>query len=250
MIASFARGFIFLKTRKTAGTSIELALTPQCGIDDVLTPLAYDDELMRLDGALAARNFTQRPKFKSRFDDAIARRDRLAYVALMRQLNDSDGFYNHIPAAQLRSKLDAGFWSSAWKFTVERHPYEKVVSIASHQYAMMLRRVALYGEKARLADDFASYLDFAVTKLEFDPEPVYLIDGVIAADQVIPYENLDDGLRSVAARLGLRLPEQMPRAKSNFRSDRRPAAEILTDAQKETIFRKFRRTFDLFDYRP
>jgi hypothetical protein len=42
----------------------------------------------------------------------------------------------------------------------------------------------------------------------------------------------------------------MPRAKSNFRSDRRPATEILTDAQKETIFRKFRRTFDLFDYRP
>ena len=38
MIASFSCRFIFLKTRKTAGTSVELALSPACGPEDIVTP--------------------------------------------------------------------------------------------------------------------------------------------------------------------------------------------------------------------
>lgn len=36
-------------------------------------------------------------------------------------------FYAHIPANLLKSKLDPAFWKQAFKFTTERHPYEKVV---------------------------------------------------------------------------------------------------------------------------
>ena len=39
MIVSHKHKFIFLKTKKTAGTSIELALTKLCGDDDIITPL-------------------------------------------------------------------------------------------------------------------------------------------------------------------------------------------------------------------
>lgn len=39
MIASYKCNFIFIKTRKTAGTSVELALGEHCGPDDIITPI-------------------------------------------------------------------------------------------------------------------------------------------------------------------------------------------------------------------
>ena len=47
MIVSHTHKFIFLKTKKTAGTSIELALSELCGPDDVITPLTEIDEAQR-----------------------------------------------------------------------------------------------------------------------------------------------------------------------------------------------------------
>jgi hypothetical protein len=39
MIISHEHKFIFVKTRKTAGTSIEIALSKFCGPDDVICPI-------------------------------------------------------------------------------------------------------------------------------------------------------------------------------------------------------------------
>jgi hypothetical protein len=47
MILSHEHKFIFLRTKKTAGTSIELALFELCGPNDVITPLAREDEARR-----------------------------------------------------------------------------------------------------------------------------------------------------------------------------------------------------------
>ena len=39
MIVSYLHNFIFIKTKKTAGSAIEMALAPLCGPDDIITPL-------------------------------------------------------------------------------------------------------------------------------------------------------------------------------------------------------------------
>jgi hypothetical protein len=53
MIVSHEHKFIFLKTKKTAGTSIELALSELCGTDDVIAPLTEIDEARRAGGRCA-----------------------------------------------------------------------------------------------------------------------------------------------------------------------------------------------------
>ena len=81
MIVSHKYRFIFLKTKKTAGTSIELALTKLCSEDDIVTPLTEVDEAARA-GGMGARNWerhgwwqSQRPFLKRRMFRRMAQAD-------------------------------------------------------------------------------------------------------------------------------------------------------------------------------
>src|SRR5262245_48596163 len=56
MILSLEHKLIFLRTKKTAGTSIELALSELCGPDDIITPLTREDEARRA-GRRGAQNW-------------------------------------------------------------------------------------------------------------------------------------------------------------------------------------------------
>jgi hypothetical protein len=90
MIISHKYKFIFVKTLKTAGTSLEVYLSQQCGEDDVVTPI-------------------------------------LPHVEPHRPRNH-EGFYNHIPAHEVASLVGDEVWSSYFKFCVERNPWEKTLS--------------------------------------------------------------------------------------------------------------------------
>ena len=111
MIVSHAHKFVFLKTKKTVGTSIELALSTLCGDDDIITPLTEIDEAQRASGR-GAQNWRKhgwwgsaRPFFQRRFFKFTA---------------EDYGFYNHMPAEQARALLnDDGAWRSYFKFAFE-----------------------------------------------------------------------------------------------------------------------------------
>jgi hypothetical protein len=64
MILSHEHKFIFLRTKKTAGTSIELALSELCGPDDIITPLTREDEARRT-GRRGAQNWRLHSWWKS-----------------------------------------------------------------------------------------------------------------------------------------------------------------------------------------
>src|SRR5262249_43190633 len=82
--------FIFVKTLKTAGTSIEVFLSQHCGPDDVVTPI-------------------------------------LPHVDPHRPRNH-DGYFNHIPAAAIRDRVGPDVWRTYFKFCVERNPWDKTLS--------------------------------------------------------------------------------------------------------------------------
>ena len=74
MILSHTRRFIFIKTRKVSGTSMEISLSKNCGGDDVITPISYEDELVRLDeGGCLPQNYGD-PR-EQQFRDLIRARD-------------------------------------------------------------------------------------------------------------------------------------------------------------------------------
>jgi hypothetical protein len=92
MILSFAHNFVFIKTIKTASSSIEVALSQLCTGDDVVTALYPEEPSHR------PRNFA------------------------------SLGFSSHMPASIILAKIGAPLWRRLFKCTVERNPWDKICS--------------------------------------------------------------------------------------------------------------------------
>ena len=214
MIISLEYNFIYIRTRKTASTSIHRALEQILGPDDVCIR-------------------------GNRYD--------LSPVLKKGVLPPEDGFQTHVPAMEIRPYLLNRIWNSAFKFTSERHPYEKAVSLAFY-FASKSEKVTGRGHKAP-SENFDEVLERVVKGGRYASFPLYFIDGAPIVSDFIRYESLEADLNRIAQKLGFELPP-LPEKKTDVRKDRRPARDILTKAQREKVYRICQPEFSLLGYEP
>jgi hypothetical protein len=77
----------------------------------------------------------------------------------------------------------------------------------------------------------------------------YTIDGKIAVDRIYRYEKLGEEMEDLTVRLKLPKIPVLPKAKSNFRLDKRNYREILTDEEGKIIEKMFEKEICLFGYK-
>jgi hypothetical protein len=195
MILSHEHKFIFLRTKKTAGTSIELALSEFCGPDDVITPLTREDEARRA-GRRGAQNWRLHSWWKS---------PRLLKSAWFKFSAKDYGFYNHMKAEEMRAHIDPAVWRSYFKFAFERNPWDRQVSLYYHRYREENDR-----------PDFATFIH-KDKKAHINNFGVYSIDGNLAVDFLGRFETLEKDLRFALDHVGLSAAEALPDAKTRFR---------------------------------
>lgn len=234
MIASFSHGFVFIKTHKTGGTSLEIVLSSWCAPGDVVTPISDVDEPARtLAAGLRTRTRVRGPAWRDQ------RRAARPVGTLLRTGVAGRGVYNHMSAAAVRDVFP-DLWERAFTFAVERHPYEKVVSLASWQVA----RGGVAGEG----------LGEAIERIIARGGPVdrhrYLIDGAVGVDRVIRYEDMWSEVGELGRGWDRVLPAELPRAKAHQRTDRRSAREILTSDQQRRIRLAMAFEFETFGFEP
>jgi hypothetical protein len=227
MILSHKHRFIFVKTLKTAGTSMEIALSRYCGPEDIITRIKPDDEQIRRDLGYRGPQNMLVPLTRYTPTDwrhLFLKRRRAWYV-------------NHMPAATIRARIGASIWDSYTKFTIERNPWDCAVSRYFWDTRDLPTRPSI--SEFLVANDLLGRLS------NF---PIYSIDGALAVDHVIRYEDLDAGLEWLKETLNLPEKPTLPRAKTGARIDKRPYTEILSEDDRAIIARACVREIALFEY--
>lgn len=233
MIASYHHKFIFIKTRKTGGTSVEIALSTQCSGDDICTTISGEDELLRFALNGEPRNFCDDPHVRGSFFEKVASGDADGVNRIRKNPKIDAQFYNHMPASEVRQELPELF-KSAYKFTIERHPYDRAISLA-------------WWRSKGAPVELSEAIDQIAFDRKFPNYPQYVIGGDIVVDKIIAYESLSEGLQSLERTLGIVLPS-LPNAKSQYRNDRRPAKDSLSKQQREKIYEVTATEFEIMRY--
>lgn len=228
MILSHQYKFIFIKTHKTAGTSIEIALSKYCDPQDVITPITSNDELSRKElGYRGRQNFRASLKDYKRED----------YAALLRG-RAKRRFYNHMSAEEIKAIVDGEIWDRYYKFCFERNPWDKVVS---HYYWAIKNK-----ENPQTIKQFID--SGAPWRSKERGLGLYSIDGKVVVDKVFRYEHLSDDLKSAFQEIGIDGAPELPNAKSGHRKDKRSYREILDDEDREKVAKIFKDEIELMGY--
>lgn len=230
MILSHTRKFIFIKTRKVSGTSMEISLSQFCGEGDIITPISYEDEIVRLDlGGVLPQNYGD-PKEQQFRDLIMARR------ADNPKTRHKGQFYNHVPAVEVREYVGQEVWDEYFTFSMERHPYDKVVS---HVYFHARRKENW---------DFEKELKRVLKKGYYVSYPIYSDGETPIVDFIVNYENLQEDLAKLSDKLGFDVAEHYPQTKHTYRPDRRPGRELLSQEAKDIIYENCKVEFDALGF--
>jgi hypothetical protein len=219
VLVSFQNEFIYTKTEKTAGTSVEIFFEPYC-----LPPGGYQEVQFRPEtvtdyGVVGHRG----PDMPS---DTI--------------------WYNHMPAERIRNYLGHDVWNQFFKFCVVRNPFDKLVSMyffhRSREEDHPMDR-----DFSAIRRDFLIWLKGGPFRGDQDK---YLIDGSVCVDYFIRFETLFDGLTTVCRKLGIeRDAAELGRFKSESRLTDRPFSEFYDREAQGIVAEAYAFELDYFGYR-
>lgn len=184
MILSHAHKFIYIKTYKTASTSIEAALCDVCGPGDVITPASK--VLMKHRKDERAQNY--------KLDHpAVPKRPLLKRLLGRpeRHYHPSVGFYEHMPAWRVKAYVGDDIWASYYKFSFERNPWD--------------RQVSWYYYKTKSKDPRPSFDSFNANRRKAYVEnfDLYSINDKTCLDFIGRYETLETDFANILGHIGL-----------------------------------------------
>lgn len=229
MIISHKNRFVFVKTRKTASTSVEIALSALCGARDVITVEPAEDEALRL--GMSGRGYQ---------NTVIALQDMdVRSWARMVRLQARPTYAAHLPARRVRSLLGCRRWDEYLSITIERNPWDRAIS--------------MYWWTCRNVESPPSLLEFLRLAVESNRVKIsnwslYTENDKVIVDEILRYEDLSDGFTRLWQIVGGHGLPVLPRAKGRARRDRRHYSEVLGPTERDLISKACRREIEHFGY--
>lgn len=228
MLVSHRKKFIFTKTVKTAGTSVEAYFEPYC-VDDTNWEVLHS-----------------RPEHVCSVG-IIGYRGKLAKKS-------GSTWFNHMPAALIKERLGEALWDEYFKFTVIRNPFDKLISgffmfdleeANTEPIHPLLKLLGKPPKKQRKPihrvegktpiERFRSWIQHGGHIADSNK---YKINGDVCVDYFVRFENLHQDIETVCEKLSIPYnPDRMPKLKSGIRKSEMQIKDFY-DPQTEAIVRK------------
>jgi hypothetical protein len=244
MIINHRYKFIFIKTYKTASTSIEEYLSQFCSAEDTVTlnkPLVGK-----------AKNFqgyfNPLPEMIKYY--SIIFPGKSHYLALssnpLKNAFLKRKFYGHIPAYQARERVSKNIWNNYYKFCFERNPWDKVIS--SYYYickGIEKDEFSLndYITKGNIYDKYNTYpWNYTLYTNPLNPDEIIV-------DHVGKYEDLNQELNLIFGQLGIPFEGTLStKANTNLKPETKKAKFVYSETQKQIIENLFAQEIKLHGY--
>jgi len=223
VIISHTHRYIFIKSEKTAGTSVEAALSKHCGDRDMVTPLG---------------------------DYWFNRDERGEWI---HSAMNAEGFFQHDPAAEVRRKVPIDVWEGYFKFSIARNPWDRVVSDFSWQARNKTEMKSVKRWYHRLGVPFDEFHETTRLFRRFvagdwkTNDRFYVMDGELCVDFVIRFERLNEDLAEVCRRVSLPAVS-LPHLKSGMRQGGHSYAEYYDEPSKAIVAERHHNDIRLFGY--
>lgn len=235
MLVSHRHKFIFTKTFKTAGTSIEHYFEPYCLPQGMRA--SGDEEIVSKEGVVGKRG----------------------------AFGKQHQWYAHMPAAKIKDQLNEEKWASYFKFSVVRNPFDKMVSAYFFLLRLKQEQGMLPALKSRLkawsgkrgevmpgnhADHQINFRKWIKSGAHFDDSTAYKIEGTSVLDFTMRYEHLMEDLEQVCARLEIPFePQRLKQLKSGYRKKKWAVKDLYDEESKSLVAERFRSLIDEQGYR-
>lgn len=227
MIISHLHKFIFIKTHKTAGSSMEMALGPLCGPADIVTPMESN-----------AHSEIPRNYHEKNFLGSVYARSRLVRKCIHRHSPLLGAwYYEHMPASRVRELIGEDVWNSYHKFCFERNPWDKVVSYYNWKK---------FGQNKPMPS-FKTWVMEKTHRLPLDAR-LYFDGDMCLMDEVLEYKGFLGHFSGVCAKLNIPYDGTMPREKTNITSQPVDYREYYDEETREKVAAEFSREIRLMRY--
>ena len=205
MLISHEYQFIYLKTIKTAGTSVEIYFERFC-----VDPASYGEECQAKEahvsdwGVIGYRGATP----------------------------EGQTWYNHMPASRVRELIGHERWNRYFKFCVVRNPFDKLVSYFWFNQPEPVRRDLGRAAFSVVRDAFINWA--RNTQYPIDRQ-IFMIDGMPVMEYFIRFENMNRDIECVCRKLQLPWePARLGRYKGDYRL-RNEHFSMYYDAQTKSL---------------
>lgn len=219
MLVSHPHRFIYFKTRKTAGTSVEIYFEPYCwDPGKPFVEMHQRDEEVTEWGIIGSRGLPIHTRT----------------------------WYNHLPASGIRAMLGEEIFDQYYKFCVIRDPFDKTVS-GFWFWATPEQRLAL--RSAPFSAVRQAFEEWVVAQPLPVDRIIYTIDGAPVADRYIRHDRLAADMEAVCNDLGVPWePARLKRFKANTRLRNEPFAEYYTRRAADRVAEVFAWELEYFGF--
>jgi hypothetical protein len=232
MIISHTHKFIFIKSFKTAGTSIESTLSNYCSGNDIVTPI---------------NDYRHNRNEKGEFIHKAMNAEEFIELGL-------DNL-QHVEALVIKNKVPPEVWNSYFKFSISRNPWDRAVSYfhwEKRQDPAIKPKKRFYHHLGIPFNEIAQirtlFSDFIKKSTWPSNDNFYTIDNELCVDYVIRYENLSEDFNFVCKKLGLPV-DSLPRLKGGMRQAKYHYSDYYDEETKTIVAKHHKNDIRLFDYK-